>query len=78
MAKLINLEQFKPKHHPVKAELKKYGISNGTLANYLEVSYQHATNMLNGICPLPAKHEKKINDLLFSLKYRKDKLSINS
>ncbi len=67
MSDLINLEQYKPKHHPLKKELIKHGVQNATLANYLGVSYQHATNMLNGIFPLPSRHEEKINDLLFSL-----------
>lgn len=70
MAELINLENLKPKAHPLKAELQKYGFTTGMLAKYLGMSYQHTCNILNGLNPLSSKYDEKVNDLVFTLEVK--------
>ena len=72
MMKPINLEQWKPKAHPLKAEIKKHGVTISILQNYLGLKhYSYVANMLNGVHNLPEKHEKKIKALLYNLELQK-------
>lgn len=68
MPQFIDLDQFKPKPHPFKAELKKHGVSCSTLRNYLGLNYTYTNSMLNGHFTMPKKHELKIKALLNQFK----------
>lgn len=58
------LEHLKSKPHPAKAVLMRdYGLTLAQIANFLDVSYQHACNVLSGrFCT--EKHEKKLWELV--------------
>jgi len=68
MKEFIDLNEFRPKHHPLKKEIKNAGVTVAVLGNYLGLSYSYTNNLLSGIHKLPAKHEKSILALLANLK----------
>ena len=67
MTNHIDLNQLKSKPHPLRAKLRKQGVTNDMLANYLELSYPYVCNLLAGMVKMPKHQEAKINALLFSL-----------
>jgi hypothetical protein len=65
--KMINLSKFEPKPPKFKRVFKKHGISLGTIANYLGLSYPYVCNMLNGIYRMTPKVEMKLQKLVGQL-----------
>ncbi|WDP88325.1 MAG: hypothetical protein HUN04_00605 [Desulfobacter sp.] len=62
------MDEFKPKQHPLKSELKKHGVSIATVANYLDLTYPYLLNMLNGTYKMQEQHEQRIETLLYGMK----------
>jgi len=60
---MVNLKKFEPKETKFRI-LKKHGISIGTVANYIGLSYQHVCDMLNGLNRMTPKVKKKHQKLL--------------
>lgn len=63
----INIDDFKPRKTLYKLILKKHGISIGTIANYLGLSYPYVCSMLNGSFRMTKKAERKLQKLIDQL-----------
>ena len=61
-------EKYRIQRHPLKAEFRKLGISNGELANYLKISSVRVNQFLNGFTGTPFEIEKKMENLVKELK----------
>ena len=64
---MINLKDYEPKPTHYKALFRAYGISVGTVANYLGRSYPYVCNVLNGLYRMPSTMEKKLQRLVNQL-----------
>jgi hypothetical protein len=57
------LKQYQRKEVPFMGTLRQNGFTTDSLANYLDVSYQYASNVLSGIYRLTKPIEKKLTKL---------------
>ena len=64
---MVDISRYVPKQSKYKKILKKHGISVGTVANYLKLSYPYVCNILNGVHRMPPEAEKKIQKLVDQL-----------
>jgi len=60
---MIELYKFIPKPTTFKAIFKRHGVSVGTVANYLGLSYPYACNILNGQMRMTVDIEQKLQTL---------------
>jgi hypothetical protein len=70
---IINLDIYKPTHHPFKEVFVRNGIKTGTIANYLDLSYTYINNILNGHFKMPEKMYEKLLKLVKQLDSVEDK-----
>ena len=63
----MDLSKYEVKTHPFKGIFKKLGVANGTIANYLGLSYTYVNNMLNGHYRMPAHIIARLQDLIDKL-----------
>jgi len=61
------LDKFQQKPHPVKPILKKYGVSNYTIAKYLNLSTNYVCTLLTGYLRTNDRIEKKLWQLVKEL-----------
>jgi hypothetical protein len=59
----MDLSQFEPQAHPVKARLYGHRVRCGTIARYIGKSYGHTNMVLNGIIPMTLAVEAKLTAL---------------
>lgn len=64
---MINISKYAPKQTKFKKILKKHGISVGTVANYLKLSYPYVSNILNGVHRMSPAVERKLQKLVDQL-----------
>jgi hypothetical protein len=61
------LNQIKPKPSNFKLQLKKYGIPACSVSAYLQLSYPHTVNLLNGVSRITPPVERKLKQLVAML-----------
>ena len=59
---MIDLSRYTPKQTKYKRIFKKHGISIGTVANYLKLSYPHVCNVLNGVYRITLNSEAQLEN----------------
>ena len=63
----MDLSKYEVKAHPFKGIFKKFGVANGTIANYLGLSYSYVCSMLSGHYRMPAHIIVRLQDLIDKL-----------
>jgi len=66
-ATIIDLGAFKPQHSKFKKIFKAHGVSLGTVANYLGLSYPYVLNVLAGFDRMTPEVEEKLKKLVDQL-----------
>jgi hypothetical protein len=59
---------YRPIPSPFKQKFQELGIRAGAVAVYIQRSYPHTLNMLNGVAPVPSKIEAKMQELVEEIK----------
>jgi hypothetical protein len=65
----MNLQQssttvYRTAPSPFKRKFQELGVRAGAVAVYIQRSYPQTLNYLNGVAPVPAKIEQKMQDLI--------------
>jgi hypothetical protein len=68
----INLDQFKPQPHPLRALFRKHGVTNIMLANYLGKHVGYLISMLSGYFPMSKPVLAKLETLALQLESEKE------
>ena len=55
---------YRPIPSPFKEKFRELGIRAGAVAVFIQRSYPHTLNMLNGVAPVPEKIEKRMQQLV--------------
>ena len=58
----MNLER--PKPHEIKDVLKKYNISVSSVAQYMDLSFNYVSNLVNGISRVTQENEEKFQEII--------------
>jgi len=59
----MDLSKSHPKPHPTRAVFKKHRISISTVSRFLDLSYHHCANILNGLVRCTPENDEKLCQL---------------